>query len=136
MNLQQMKKISFSFILLLLLAAGAFAQVREVTGQVTDLDGKPVAGVTVMVKGTAGNVVTDVNGRYKVMATPEQTVVFTHISFGIQEVKIGTRPSIDVTLLKADNQLDDVIIIGYGTQRQKTVTGSVVNVNMSKLYDQ
>jgi TonB-linked SusC/RagA family outer membrane protein len=136
MNLQQMKKISFSFILLLLLAAGAFAQVREVTGQVIDLDGKPVSGVTVMVKGTAGNVITDANGRYKVMATPEQTVVFTHISFGIQEVKVGTRPSIDVTLLKADNQLDDVIIIGYGTQRQRNITGSVVNVNLSRLADQ
>jgi TonB-linked SusC/RagA family outer membrane protein len=136
MNLQQTKKISVSFILLLLLSVGAFAQVRSVTGQVTDIDGKPVAGVTVVVKGTAGNVITDANGRYKVMATPEQTIIFTHISFGIQEAKVGTRESVDVTLLKTDNQLDDVIVIGYGTQRQKNVTGSVVNVNLSKLSDQ
>lgn len=135
MNLQQTKKISLSFILLLLLTVGAFAQVREVTGQVTDIDGKPVSGVTVTVKGTAGNVITDANGRYKVMATPEQTVVFTHVSFSVQEVKVATRPSIDVTLLKADNQLDDVIVIGYGTQKQKNVTGSVVNVNLSKLSE-
>src|SRR4051812_5267693 len=125
MNLKQLKKISLSFIGLLLLTVGAFAQVREVTGQVTDLNGKPVPGVTVMVKGTAGNVMTDANGRYKVMATPEQTIVFTHISFGIQEVKIGTRPSIDVTLSPSDNKLEEFIVIGYGQQRQKTVTGSI-----------
>jgi TonB-linked SusC/RagA family outer membrane protein len=136
MNLQQMKKILVSFILLLLITVGAFAQVRSVTGQVNDIDGKPVPGVTVVVKGTAGNVVTDVNGRYKVMATPEQTIVFTHISFGIQEAKVGTRESVDITLLKADNQLDDVIVIGYGSQRQRNVTGSVVSVNMGKITDQ
>jgi TonB-dependent SusC/RagA subfamily outer membrane receptor len=136
MNLRLSKKFSLSFILLLLISVGTFAQVREVTGQVTDTDGKPVAGVTVSVKGTAANVVTDARGNYKLMASPDQTVVFTHITFGIQEVKVGTRPSIDVTLVKADNQLDDVIVIGYGTQRQKNVTGSVVNVNLSKLADQ
>ncbi len=135
MNFQQMKKISVSFILLLLLAAGAFAQVREVTGQVTDLDGKPVSGVTVIVKGTAGNVITDANGRYKVMATPQQTIVFTHISFGIQEAKIGTRPSIDVTLIKADNQLDDVIVVGYGVQKKGHLTAAVESIKSKEIED-
>lgn len=135
MNLQQTKKISVSFILLLLLAVGAFAQVRSVTGQVNDIDGKPVPGVTVVVKGTAGNVVTDANGRYKVMATPEQTIVFTHISFGIQEAKVGTRESIDVTLLKADNQLDDVIVVGYGTQKKGHLTGAVETIKAKEIED-
>jgi TonB-linked SusC/RagA family outer membrane protein len=136
MNLQQKTRFLLSFILCCLVTAGAFAQVRSVTGQVIDPDGKPVQGVTVTVKGTAGNVITDANGRYKVMATPEQTVVFTHIAYTIKEVKVAEHPTIDVTLSHGDNQLDNVIVIGYGTQRQKNVTGSVVNVNLSRLADQ
>src|SRR5690349_20347350 len=135
MNLRQMKKISVSFILLLLLTAGAFAQVRSVTDQVTVIDGKPVSGVTVVVKGTSGNVITDANGRYKVMAMPEQTIIFTHISFGIQEAKVGTRESVDVTLLKADNQLDDVIVVGYGTQKKGHLTGAVENIKGKEIED-
>src|ERR1044072_8181672 len=135
MNLRLSKKFSLSFILLLLITVSSFAQVREVTGQVTDADGKPVAGVTVSVKGTAANVVTDANGNYRLMATPEQTVVFTHISFAIKEVKVAAHPSINVALSAADNKLDDVIVIGYGTQRAKNVTGSVVTVSPAKLQD-
>lgn len=136
MNLQLSKRIPFLFALLLLATVGAFAQVREVAGQVTDAEGKPIPGVTVTVKGTAGNVITDNKGSYRLMASPEQTVVFTHISYAIKEVKVAAHPTIDVSLSAADNKLDDVIVIGYGTQRQKNVTGSVVNVNLSKLTDQ
>jgi TonB-linked SusC/RagA family outer membrane protein len=136
MNLQQTKKFSFSFFLLLLLTAGAFAQVRTVTGQVTDTDGKPIQGVTVVVKGTAGNVITDREGKYRVQATPEQSVVFTHIAYATKEVKVAEHPTVDVSLSKGDTQMDDVIVIGYGTQRQKNITGSVVSVNLSRLSDQ
>src|SRR3954462_12862339 len=132
MNLQLIKKFSVSFILLLLITAGAFAQARSVTGQVTDIEGKPVPGVTVSVKGTAGNVITDREGKYRVMATPEQTVEFTPIAYTTKEVKVGAHPTIDVMLSKTDSQLDDVIVIGYGSQRQKNITGSIVNVNLSK----
>lgn len=136
MNLQQTKKFSLSFILLLLLTAGAFAQVREVRGLVTDADGKPIPGVTVSVKGTAGNVITDANGRYRVMATPEQTIVFTYVGLATKEVKVADHPTVDVSLAHEDSQMNDVIVIGYGTQRQKNITGSVVNVNLSKMADQ
>ncbi|MBO9204048.1 MULTISPECIES: SusC/RagA family TonB-linked outer membrane protein [Niastella] len=136
MNLQLTKKFSISFVLLLLITVGGFAQVRPVAGQVTDIEGKPVSGVTVTVKGTAGNVITDKEGRYKVMATPEQVIEFTHIAYTSKEVKVGAHPTVDVMLNKTDSQLDDVIVIGYGSQRQKNITGSVVSVNMSKLPDQ
>jgi TonB-linked SusC/RagA family outer membrane protein len=134
MNLRLTKKFSLSFFLLLI-TLGTFAQVREVTGTVTDSEGKPVSGVTVSVKGTAANVVTDARGNYRLMATPEQTIVFTHISFAVKEVKVAQHPTVDVSLTPADNKLDDVIVIGYGTQRQKNVTGSVVTVSPSKLSD-
>ena len=136
MNLQQTTKFSLSFFLLLLLTAGAFAQARPVTGQILDTEGKPISGVTVIVKGTAGNVISDVNGKYRVMATPEQTIVFTHISYTNKEVKVADHPTVDVTLSHDDSKMDEIIVIGYGTQRAKNITGSVVNVNMSKLADQ
>jgi len=136
MNLQHLKKISLSFLLLLVVTAGAFAQVHDITGQITDPDGKPMVGVTVAVKGVSGNVITDVNGKYKIQAMPEQTLVFTYIGFATKEIKVGSNSTISTSLVKGENQLDEFIVIGYGTQKQKTVTGSVVNVNMSKLTDQ
>src|SRR3954470_12813965 len=104
MNLQLTKKFSLSFFLLLLLTVGGFAQVRTVTGQVTDTEGKPVPGVTVIVKGTAGNVITDKEGRYRVQATPDQVLSFTHIAYSIKEAKVAEHATVDVMLTKTDSQ--------------------------------
>lgn len=135
MNLQKFQKFSLSFILLLLMTVGAFAQEREVTGQITDLEGKPIRGVTISVKGAAGNVISDVNGKYKLRAAKDQTIVFTYVGFAAQEMKVGEQSSINVTLVPDDKKLDDVIVIGYGSQRQKNVTGSIVSVSPAKLAD-
>src|SRR6476619_1310361 len=112
MNLQQFKKISLSFLLLLLTAAGAFAQVRDITGQITDPDGKPLVGATVSVKGVSGNVITDANGKYKLQAMPEQTIVITYVGYGTKEIRVGNNSTISTSLAKGDNQLDEFIVIG------------------------
>lgn len=135
MNLQQLTKFLFSSLLLLLIAIGTFAQNKIITGTVRDPDGNPLAGVTVAIKGQTGSVITDVKGYYAIKSAPGETLTFTHVVFQTKEMKVGDESSVNVSLLKSDNKLDDVIVIGYGTQRLKNVTGSVVSVNLSKLSD-
>ncbi|OQP38777.1 SusC/RagA family TonB-linked outer membrane protein [Niastella yeongjuensis] len=135
MNLQLTKKFSLSLFLLLVITVGGFAQARSVTGQVTDPDGKPVAGVTVVVKGTAGNVITDKEGRYRVMATPEQSIVFSSIGFNTKEVKIGDHPTVEVSLTRSDAQLDDVIVVGYGSQKKAHLTAAVSTIKTKEIED-
>lgn len=136
MNLQQLTKFSFTLLLSLLLGAGAFAQQRQIKGTVTDDTGQPIAGVTVSVKGTTRTTITNAKGTYSIPASADETLVFSHIAFAEREIKVGDHPTISLQLNKGDGQLDNVIVIGYGTQRQKNITGSVVSVNMAKLNDQ
>jgi TonB-linked SusC/RagA family outer membrane protein len=135
MNLQQKIRFLLSFILLLLVTVGAFAQEREVTGQITDSEGKPIPGVTISVKGTSGNVITDANGKYKLRAAPDQTLVFTYIGLATKEIKVGDHPTINTTLTRSDAQLDDVIVVGYGTQKKIHLTGSVATVDLKNVED-
>jgi TonB-linked SusC/RagA family outer membrane protein len=135
MNLLLTKKFSLSFFLLLLITVGGFAQVRSVTGQVTDSEGKPISGVTVTVKGTAGNAITDKEGKYRVMATPEQSIEFSSVGFATKEIKVGDHPTISIQLNRTDSQLDDVIVVGYGSQKKIHLTGSVATTDLSKVED-
>ena len=137
MNLQQLKKLSLTLLLSLLIGAVGFAQSgpREIKGQVTDKDGKPVEGVTVVIKGTAHSATTDARGNYTIRASAQETLVFSRVSYLNKEVKVDTHPTIDIQLGRGDSQLDDVIVIGYGSQRQRNVTGAVSTINLAKLSD-
>jgi TonB-dependent SusC/RagA subfamily outer membrane receptor len=92
-------------------------------------------GVTVTVKGTAGNVITDANGKYKVMATPDQTIVFSFVGLGTKEIKVGDHPTINTTLTAADNSMDDVIVVGYASQKKTHLTGAVSTLKMKEVED-
>jgi TonB-linked SusC/RagA family outer membrane protein len=136
MNLQQVLKSSFSFLLLLVLATTAFAQEKEVSGAVTDqTTGTPVEGVTVMVKGNTGSAITDAKGAFKLNAAEGATLVFSHVAYTTQEVRVKGSGPISISLAKLDNQMEDVVVIGYGTQKAKTVTGSIVNVDLKKIEE-
>jgi len=113
----------------------AFAQDREVKGVVTDKDGAPLQGVTIVIKGTTNSVTTNEKGLYRLMASPEQTLVFSFISFATKEVKVGDHPLINIAMERADNQLDDVIVIGYGSQKKIHLTGSVATVDIKHIED-
>jgi len=135
MNLKKLTKFSFTLLLSLLACLVGMAQERVVKGTITDKDGKPVEGVSVMVKGTTRNTITDSKGVYSIPAAPDETLEFTHIAYATREVKVGEHPSINIQLNKGDSQLDDVIVIGYGTQKRAHLTGSVVSIDMSKVQD-
>ncbi|RYY60997.1 MAG: SusC/RagA family TonB-linked outer membrane protein, partial [Chitinophagaceae bacterium] len=111
------------------------AQTRTISGTVTSAkDGKGLGGVSVQVKGLSIGAGTNANGTYTInVPSGDQTLVFTSVGFGTIEVPAGTRTSIDVTLTEADQTLDDVVVVGYGTQRKRDLTGAVSQVKTKDL---
>jgi len=113
---------------LLLLSTAAICQ-NKVTGKVTDSkDGTPVVGVTVTVKGTKNATQTDGNGVYQINAAPTASLVFTSVGYSNQEIKIGGASVVNVNFVKANQQLDELVVVAYGTRRKGDLTGSVTSV--------
>ncbi|NQV75057.1 MAG: TonB-dependent receptor [Bacteroidetes bacterium] len=109
----------------------------EVKGQVTDSKGESLIGVSVIVKGTSIGVSTDVNGRYTINVPDGSSVlVFTYIGYTTIEVSMSGRTSLDVTLEQNTEALQEVVVVGYGTQKKSDLTGSVVSVTAKDIKDQ
>ena len=102
-------------------------QTKKVSGTVVDATG-PVIGASVMEKGTSNGTVTDLDGNYSLSVGPNATLVITYVGFKPQEVRVGNESRIDVTIEEDNTNLDEVVVIGYGTQKKKLVTGATVQV--------
>ncbi|MGA9590227.1 MAG: carboxypeptidase-like regulatory domain-containing protein, partial [Salegentibacter sp.] len=111
------------------------AQTTTISGTVSDATG-PLPGVTVMVKGTTKGTTTDFDGNYTLSNVPEDgTLVFSFIGYAPQEIQISGRNEIDVAMESDTEALQEVVVIGYGTQRREAVTGSVVSVKGEELNE-
>lgn len=100
-----------------------------VKGQVTDAKGEPLIGVSVKVKGTNAGASTDINGRYSLtLQDGNGILVFSYIGFVMQEVVVNNRQTVNVVLIADAKSLDEVVVVGYGTQRRGTITGAVASV--------
>ena len=109
----------------------------EVRGKVTDTKGEALIGVSVKVKGTAVGVSTDVNGNFTInVPDGSTTLVFTYIGYTTQEVAIGGRTTLNVQLNQNTEALQEVVVVGYGTQKKSDLTGSVVSVTAKDIKDQ
>lgn len=116
-------------IVLLLLANLSLMAQQTVTGTVRDSEGQPMSGVTIMVQGTTVGTLSGVDGKYSLPVPAGATTLrFSFIGFGDQEVAVAGRTVIDVTLEETLTGLDEVVVVGYGTQKKKLVTGSTVQV--------
>lgn len=107
------------------------SQVRDIVvkGQVTDAKGESLPGVSVKIKGTAIGTSTDVDGRYSLTVPDNSTLVFTYIGYLTQEIAVNGRINIDVKLQADTRSLEEVVVIGYGTQRRSEITGSISTVS-------
>ena len=120
-------KQAFSVAVALLISLGAFAQ-DVVSGKVTDAaDGSAIPGVSVTVKGTTKGAQTDVNGTYKVNAASGSTLVFTFVGYTSKEVK-ATGSVVNVALSADNKSLEEVVVVGYGTQKRKEISGTVTSL--------
>lgn len=130
-----MRKV-LCFMLGVLLCHQLWAQ-RTVTGVVTDERGNPIANVSVVIKGTDLGTVTAADGRYSInVPSTGRTLVFSSVDMGSMEVSIGASATVNATLSATDKNLEEVVVVGYGTQRRSDVTGSVSQISGSKLRDQ
>lgn len=118
---------ALAVMLLLLYAPGLLAQSRSVSGVVTDA-GSPLPGVTVTEKGTTNGTVTDSDGRFVLSVSPNASLVFTFIGMKPVEVEVGNQTSFNIEMVPDISELEEVVVIGYGTAKKSDLTGSVVSV--------
>src|SRR5450759_1938643 len=127
-NISNISKQLLVVMIFLLGSLAGFAQ-NTITGRVTDSDGSGIPGVTVSVKGTRTATQTNSDGSYSITAPNNaNTLVFSSIGFASQEIAINSRASLDLVLSSTNAQLNEVVVIGYGTVRKKDLTGSVATV--------
>lgn len=103
---------------------------KKITGTVLDATGMPVIGANVMVKGTTNGTITDMDGKFSLDVEKGATLVVSYIGFSDQEIKIGNQTSLSVTLKEDAEALDELVVVGYGTQTKKDLTGAVASVNL------
>ncbi|PWH84622.1 TonB-dependent receptor [Algibacter marinivivus] len=111
----------------LALSCMAMSNAQTVNGTVT-ADGQPLPGATVLIKGTTTGTSTDFDGNFTINAEALSTLVISYVGYSTKEVLVGNQTQINVTL-EQDNKLDEVVIIGYGSQRKSDLTGSVSSVS-------
>lgn len=117
-----------------LLVLPVWAQTITVRGIVSDAMG-PTTGATVQEKGTQNGTITDIDGAYELKVPADATLLFSFVGMASQEVQVAGRKMINVTLSEDNEQLEEVVVVGYGSMRKKDLTGAVMQINPEKIAD-
>lgn len=113
-----------------------FAQQKTITGKVTDTDGKGLPGISITIKGSTAGTATDATGAFSIVVPANESVLkISGTGYLYREITVGAKTIINITLQKDVKQLEDVIVVGYGTQKAKSLTSSVVSVDTKKMED-
>ncbi|WP_321343642.1 carboxypeptidase-like regulatory domain-containing protein [uncultured Draconibacterium sp.] len=128
-SIQSRKTRMFCYVLFLLIFPfTVFGQSSRISGTVYDADGVTLPGVTVMVVGTTNGTTTDIDGKYTINANAEDVLQFSYIGFKTQEIQLSGKTTVDVTMAVETIGIDEVVAIGYGTQRKGEVTSAIASV--------
>lgn len=131
---QKLLSLTLTTLIMLLFQYHVHAQTKTVGGKVTDSKGEGLPGVSVLRKGENTGTTTDAEGRFKLQLNPgTKTLVFTYIGFETREVNVTSAAEINVVLKETSSQLSEVVVVGYGTQKKSTLTGSVSQINGKEL---
>ena len=138
-----MNRTTFSFVakaaifLCMFFPPAIFAQTHVVKGVIKDADGKPIAGASVVVKGTAKGTNSAADGSYSItLNSPDGAIEISSVGFGTKTVEVKGRTVIDVRLEETRSQLSDVVVVGYGTQKKSDITGAISSVRNKEFKDQ
>ena len=101
---------------------------KMVNGVVVDATGMPVIGANVMVKGTTNGTITDMDGKFSLEVDKNATLVVSYIGFADQEIKVGNQTNLSIALKEDSKALDELVVVGYGTQKKENLTGAVATV--------
>lgn len=104
-----------------------------VTGKVTDADGEALVGVSILVKGTTQGTVTELDGAYSIEVDENSTLVFSYTGFLTQEIAVANRSSINIVMAANSKLLDEVVVVGYGSQKKVNLTGAVSSITSEEL---
>ena len=132
------KGVLFLFSMLLLFAPAAMLTAQtpqSITGTVSNESGKGLEGVTVTIKGTASSTTTGPDGAYKITTKGNDVLVFSYVGYQSQEMNVNNRSVINLALAPSQRVMEDVVIIGYGTQKKRNVTGAVSSFDARKLEE-
>ena len=115
----------------------SFAQERTVTGTVTDgANNEALIGVNIVVQGTTTGAITDVNGNYSIsVPSGEAALLFSFVGYAVQSVAVGNQTVIDIQLAPSTVGLDELVVIGYGTQKRGSITGAIVSVSSDDIQE-
>src|SRR5690606_22795587 len=133
-QMSMMRTMCFWLLLFIIAGTAVHAQTRTITGTVTDESGVALTGVNVVVKGTTNGTITDASGGFAI-AVPAGggTLVFTYLGVETSERQIGSSNVVDVVLESATIGMDEVVVVGYGTQKKSDITGAVASVGQERL---
>lgn len=137
MNLKGLSRFSCALLLMVLTCTGLYAQERKVTGRVVDQqDRQPIPGVNVSIKGKPSNVSTNSDGVFTIQVDSDaDALVFSYIGYIRQTIPVGKQATINVSLASDNKDLDEVVVVGYGTQKKAHLTGSVVEIKSQEIED-
>ncbi len=110
-----------------------YSQTLSVKGNVSDENNMPLLGVNVLVKNEARGTTTDFDGNYSLDVSPNEVLIFSYVGFAIKEVAIDRSQTLDVVLQEDKNSLEEVIVVGYGTQKKSVNTGAISSVKAEEL---
>lgn len=108
---------------------------RKIQGVVKDTAGEPVIGANVLVKGTTNGVITDLDGRFSLSVPENAVLIVSYIGFSNTEIPVGSRREFNITIKEDAKTLDEVVVVGYGTQKKVNLSGAVSSVNVSDMTD-
>lgn len=130
------QKKFFTFLTFLLFSSvSLFAQTRTVTGTVHDENGSPIAGVSVIVKGSPTGTSTSETGKFTIEAPTNSTLIFSNVGFGTKEVPVKGQSSMNIQLASLTQSLSQVVVVSYGTQKRRAITGAISTVDASTVKD-
>jgi TonB-linked SusC/RagA family outer membrane protein len=130
---RRVRSLLLSLLLCAALPFAVQAQNLNVSGTVLDSKSEPVAGASVVVKGTSVGAMTDANGGYTISAPADATLVFSFLGLATKEEAIAGRGRIDVVLSESDQYLEEVVVVGYGVQKKANLTGAVSTISSERL---
>ena len=127
------RSVCFASVMLFLVGSSALHAQSLITGKISDKAGQALPGVNVIKKGTTSGTSTDANGNYSIEATGSDILVVSFIGYQSQEIVVGNRAKVDVQLEEDVAELQEVVVVGYGTQKKSDLTGSVASLSGDKM---
>ena len=127
------KKCTWLFMLFLTGMSWAYAQQKTVTGNVVDEGGVPLPGVNIVIKGTTSGIQTDFDGNYAIEVSPGQILVFSYLGQKTTERTVGSPSVLNVTMQEDASQLEEVVVVGFGTQSKRLLTDNIAKIDSDQI---